>query len=376
MLRQAFAAVAVAVFSIATSLPARPTLDAVRPSITCNGTFQRDPTPNPLASDQLNAVTAVAATDLWATGTASNPGSRTVPLTEHWDGKHWRAVPAPAVGADRNELDGVAASATNDVWAVGSESGATTAGALIEHWNGSAWRAAAVPASALFLSGVVAITRTDAWAVGSNLAHTIVMHWDGNTWSLVASPDGVNQNNFLSAVAALGPADIWAVGNSAPAGSDGVPLVERWNGASWSASGGASISGQGYLSSVAALASNDVWAVGSRIGPRRSSTTLIENWNGTKWRVVPSPNGTSAFNALTAVAPIAADDVWAFGNDNSGPLAMHWDGSAWSLVTTVAGTDVWLGATSDSSTHRLWTVGYRSAAQGASHTVAEHLCPA
>jgi hypothetical protein len=296
---------------------------------------------------------------------------------EHWNGTRWAAVAAPAVGANRNDLVGVSGSAANDVWAVGSESGGATSGALIEHWNGSGWSAsAALPPSALFLSGVVAITRTDAWAVGSNIRHTVVLRWNGNSWSLVASPDGGNQSNFLSGVAAAGTSDIWAVGNSAPAGSDGVPLVENWNGTSWTASGGAPIRGEGYLASVAALASNDVWAAGSLVVPGKYSHTLIENWNGRNWRVVPSPNGSSAFNELTALAPIAADDVWAFGNDNSGPLAMHWNGAAWSIATTVAGSDVWLGATSNPSTRRVWTVGYGSSTPGTSHTLAEHLCPA
>jgi hypothetical protein len=70
--------------------------------------------------------------------------------------------------------------------------------------------------------------------------------------------------------------------------------------------------------------------------------TLIEHWDGKSWQIVPSPNvGTpSVFqrNTLYAVAALSPTDIWTAGQfqlpDGSGSqltLALHWDGTAWSI---------------------------------------------
>ena len=69
----------------------------------------------------------------------------------------------------------------------------------------------------------------------------------------------------------------------------------------------------------------------SSIAGRRSPRT------GTgQWGVVPSPNPGSYANALSSVVVLAADNVWAVGNQNDGggtrPMAMLWDGHAWNVV--------------------------------------------
>jgi hypothetical protein len=60
----------------------------------------------------LSGVAALSSTDVWAVGANPNtsPGQ---PLSEHWDGKHWRVVPgAPqTVGT----LSAVAAISSTDV---------------------------------------------------------------------------------------------------------------------------------------------------------------------------------------------------------------------------------------------------------------------
>jgi hypothetical protein len=79
------------------------------------------------------------------------------------------------------------------------------------------------------------------------------------------------------------------------------------------------------------------------------------------WAVVASPNASPGNNQLAAVASISASDVWAVGSadnaaGNAQPLAVHWDGTAWSIVPTpavvtgtlsgvaaISGTDVWAG---------------------------------
>jgi len=56
--------------------------------------------------------------------------------------------------------------------------------------------------------------------------------------------------------------------------------------------------------------------------------------------VVSSPNGGPAHNYLNAVAAISSSDIWAVGSQTffgqTGILIEHWNGTAWSVVTSPA----------------------------------------
>jgi hypothetical protein len=121
-------------------------------------TWSRVPSPNPLSgnsNDQnwLTSVSAVAANDVWAVGRYGNHdgGPLDQTLIEHWNGARWTVVPSPNPGGSLqdNDLWGVAAVATADVWAVGG------VGAFLDpdssfplalHWDGASWTQASVPA--------------------------------------------------------------------------------------------------------------------------------------------------------------------------------------------------------------------------------------
>jgi hypothetical protein len=167
------------------------------------------------------AVHALSASDIWAVGTHS-PGAHQKPetLTEHWDGSSWTVVPSPGSGLRANLL-GVSGAAPDDVWAVGfvQEMSDVPASNLILHWNGSAWRelpAVDTGISDDSLHAVSAVTPDDAWAVGTSHdlggpLRTVVLHWDGRTWKVVSSPNVGSGQNILFGVAA-GPRVVWAVG--------------------------------------------------------------------------------------------------------------------------------------------------------------------
>jgi hypothetical protein len=87
---------------------------------------------------QFNGITALSANDVWAVGIVwplANGESGT--LAAHWDGNSWRVVPtANSPACDCGSLEGVAAVAPDDIWAVGSLGHDTYRGtdhALIEH---------------------------------------------------------------------------------------------------------------------------------------------------------------------------------------------------------------------------------------------------
>jgi hypothetical protein len=88
-------------------------------------TWSRIPSPNALSgnsTDQnwLTSVSAVAANDVWAVSRAGNhdAGLLDQTLIEHWDGARWTIVPSPDPGgaSQDNDLWGVAAVTTGDIW--------------------------------------------------------------------------------------------------------------------------------------------------------------------------------------------------------------------------------------------------------------------
>ena len=53
-----------------------------------------------------------------------------------------------------------------------------------------------------------------------------------------------------------------------------------------------------------------------------------------QWTVVPSPNPASNRNILRGVGSISSNDVWAVGESGTQSLIEHWDGSAWTIVSS------------------------------------------
>jgi hypothetical protein len=163
--------------------------------------------------------------------------------------------------------------------------------------------------------GVVAIAAqspTDAWAVGGDGGlneRAFVEHWDGERWSLsFQDPPHNGLGPALAAVAAAGPSAAWAVG-ARSGSSNGVDLdqsfqvIMSWDGSRWRLDRTPKIPGDTSLSGVVAVAANDVWAVGDQWARRtrpHGDRTLIEHWNGSSWKVVPSPNGGPATPVRTA----------------------------------------------------------------------------
>jgi hypothetical protein len=284
----------------------------------------------------LNASAIVAANDAWAVGEFTDPRTGLFqPLTEHFDGTRWTAVPTPALASGNfGELMGVSAVSSNDVWAVGVNGNVPPWSPLIEHWDGVKWSVVAGPPGATgTLNAVTAISAHDVWAVGLN---NLIEHFNGSSWSVVPGPSTFGQAN-LYGVSGTSSNDVWAVGSI---GRHPNAEVLHWDGTAWSAVSAPSPAFDSSLRSVVALAPDNVWAVGvTNVGPTR---TLIEHFDGKTWSVVASPNpggtGTNANVSLRGVAAVSANDVWAVGtftDPNTGfgrTLTEHWDGTSWSVV--------------------------------------------
>jgi hypothetical protein len=246
-----------------------------------NGTRWRQvPSHGPAGS--LSGVSVTSRKNVWAVGTYRSsvaPFDRTLIL--HWNGKSWKQVPSPNPDSYGNWLYAVAAVSAADAWAVGTAGTGVGGPTLIEHWNGKAWKrvpSPSPPGTGEFddqnvLDGVAAISARSAWAVGTveefyddgGLNHDPIMeHWNGKRWRLVANPDPFPQETTLTGVTAVSATDAWAAGSTG--GSQPI-LIDHWNGSAWTRGSAPSVTGGGDLVAVAASPTRgSAWAVGTDVG--------------------------------------------------------------------------------------------------------------
>ncbi len=244
-----------------------------------NGTvWQVVPSPNlgiSTSFNELEGVAAVSADNAWAVGQGAGKA-----LIEHWNGTAWKvqSTPRPTPSGGRYlrtrpviGLGGVAAISPSDVWAVGFHYNGTVNQTLIEHWNGHTWKLAqgqnpGGTSNGNELDGVGATSSGDVWAVGSyypsstSPEQTLIEHWNGKAWSVSPSPSPGSSVNVLRGVAATSPKNAWAVGESGAQQQDPT-LVEHWNGKAWKIQSSLSLGASG-LSGIAATSATTAWAVG------------------------------------------------------------------------------------------------------------------
>ena len=225
--------------------------------------------PNPGSStSRLFGVAATSGTSAWAVGSYDDPAGRQFTLILRWDGSAWTKADSPNP-ADFNVLGAVSATSATNAWAVGIAFSPNGNGnqTLIEHWDGSAWTLKQGPSpethSGLF--AVAATATNNAWAVGysqdsSGARHALIERWNGSSWAQAPISDGGEQSS-LDGVAATSAGNAWAVGDSGTGSGTGVL---HWDGSVWTpVTRPAPASGQ--LSAVATTPGGFVWAVGSRV---------------------------------------------------------------------------------------------------------------
>jgi hypothetical protein len=155
---------------------------------------------------------------------------------------------------------------SSSVWAVG-DSG------TIERFDGANW--GVQPSGVLTnLTAVHGTSDTNVWAVG---AQGTILRYDGTSWSLAAG-GATTTSMSLTDVIAFSATNVWVSGS----GPNGVRVLLRWNGTSWSEQFG--ITGPGAISCFSAVSANDLWAGGG--------TGVLFHWNGETW--TPFATGTSA----------------------------------------------------------------------------------
>jgi hypothetical protein len=235
-------------------------------------------------------------------------------------------------------ITAVEAVAPDDVWVLAS--------GTMHHFDGVNWFTVSYPVPSGMggsLSSLDGWASDDVWAGGSYAdiggnVHPLIEHWDGSSWTIkgmFASPQGGTLDD-IKAVAAVGPGEAWGVGGI----SFGTGAILRHCTASGGCTSTPPNTGQTELHGVSGANPNDVWAVGYRGG-----LPLMLHWNGSVWSEVSVPN----IGALNAVDVIASNDVWA----SSDSAFIHWNGSQWSTIPSDVGA-LTIGAVSSND---IWAAG-------------------
>ncbi len=232
----------------------------------------------------LKGLAVISANDIWAVGSLLNGGgSRLNFLFEHWDGTSWKVTTKTTGDAF---LFNASADATNDVWAVGfSGPENDTSRTLVMRYDGVSWKTVASPSvgnGASQLNGVAALAPNNVWAVGFSTpvapparaaTLTLIEHWDGTGWTVVPSPNvgpnSVYQSNRLEGITAVSATDIWAFGSYFMANGSGQQktLLLHWDGNTWTIAPSPSPSKGGFISDIlyagVAPSPGNVWIVGA-----------------------------------------------------------------------------------------------------------------
>jgi hypothetical protein len=212
---------------------------------------------------QLNGVADIAPGNGWAVGTVSDVSSlASQTLAYHWDGTAWTRTPTPDPGgpARTNQLNAVAARAANDVWAVGGDG--YPAASLVLHWNGSTWTQVSVPSIGSL--DAVTLAPGHVWVASGDT----VEQFNGTAWTTLPALPVAPQTFAAIAGLARTAAGLWAVGAlDFSCGEGGVctsAYAALWNGSTWTrvqAGSGTGLSGVAAAGSKVLAAATDgtVW---------------------------------------------------------------------------------------------------------------------
>jgi hypothetical protein len=328
------------------------------------------PSPAGESGVSLNGVSCTGPSNCVAVGVAEDSSQlATLTVVESWDGSGWKVENSPNQDSNdkdlpQNELEAVSCVSDSTCVAVGYAyaAGASTFTPLAMSWDGSTWTLGnpVDPEGAWYasLAGMSCTSATSCNAVGSwtngegDQEPALEEHWDGSTWTVQSETGSVHGLPYepLAAISCRSDDACAAVGQASGdyspqpgvAFSYGVnaAVAAQWDGTTWTV--GAAAGKRGASSStfqaVSCGSATDCFAVGSH-STTDDELTLIEHWDGSAWSIVSSPNPSgSVASQLESISCPDAADCMAVGHyvDSSGSesmLAERWDGSSWTLVS-------------------------------------------
>jgi hypothetical protein len=213
--------------------------------------------------------------------------------------------------------------------------------------------------AAVVLAGSAGAAASQRATAGAPAARGAVAARAPFTWSSFTSPVGGTQ---LAGVWAGRASDVWAVGLQAGGACQYRTLTEHWDGSAWTVVASPSVrTVNSTLAAVSGTSASDVWAVGETGCPSvQNGRTLALHWNGSAWSIVKTPN-PGFFPVLSSVAALTPADAWAVGDTTfSGaddPLIEQWNGSTWQVSKVPSSLHGALHGVAAVSTTSAWAVG-------------------
>ena len=286
-------------------------------------------TPDPSETrNMLRDIGGTSSADVWTVGSYETTTGIMKNLVLHWNGSDWQIFSGTDKSSTWNDLWGVTAITSNDVWAVGAENTAANTNSQLMHWNGSSWIHTNLPVNpgGSYLDGIDAIATNDIWAVGgqsgSPTRPSYTIHYNGSNWTEVSAPNVGTYRNAFYDVDGISSNDVWAVGHFGNSYGDFHAMAQHWDGSTWTNSAlPANVTTPlGELYSVTMITTNDVWALGSTI----TGGLLMIHFDGSAWSEVPTAG--SSGGAVVA----RNDDVFSVGYRIS-----EWNGSNWTIIDSI-----------------------------------------
>lgn len=157
-------------------------------------------------------------------------------------------------------------------------------------------------------------------------------------FSVAPTADLGGQPAIFVAIAAPSHTDAWIAGEI---GNGSAPLLEHWNGASWSI---VTLPGlpahywQAGLGGVSATSATDVWVSGSyetfSSAKGLVSHQLLYHLTADGWhRLGRVANHRDPIYGFGQIVARSATDVWAFADSECAQLIEHYNGTRWKMVT-------------------------------------------
>jgi hypothetical protein len=246
----------------------------------------------------------------------------------------WKNVSVPNVSTDWT-LHGVYAVSKTEAWAVGSDF-THEKGVLLHYING-VWVSVTPPnvSPQWELFEVYFTSPSEGWAVGEDSynGRGVLLHYLNGTWRYV-NPPVVSSSWYLRGVHFLSASEGWAVGgdDSTSVANQGV-LLHYQNG-QWTKSSNPYVLPTWVLNDVHLTSSQQGWAVGvgTQVGHQKG---VLLHWENNAWVSSVPPNVGTDWDTV-GVHFTSAGEGWAVGNDSSFPVRtgvlLHFFNNAWTPV--------------------------------------------
>jgi hypothetical protein len=256
-----------------------------------------------------------------------------------------------ASGADHSVLYDTACDPDSTIacTAVGKQTTSGINTPYAQYWNGSTWanQTTAVPAGATSseLQSNTCVSATSCVAVGqystASATLPLIEAWNGTSWSQQTAPATGVTGSRLRGVSCPAITACMAVGYSANGGRE-LPLAMSGNSGTWSLQTVPELAGtiESELYGVSCASSTSCVAVGRyRYGPS-AWWGWSATWNGTSWTAqsVPAPSGSTQ-STLQDVSCSDATNCSAVGSYRNASnvqvtFVVRWDGTSWTQQTS------------------------------------------